>query len=91
MYTEAHEPPNRLLGVATLSANLNNSMVIVTQNTYWPNESMVKTNEFLVKNYFSNQTGFYGNPPKVSDPSLKFIESLQNLFLVKQLFKTNKI
>ena len=47
-------------------------MVIVTQNTYRPNESMVKTNEFSVKNYFSNPTGFFGNPPKVSDPSLKF-------------------
>ena len=29
---------------------------------------MVKTNEFSVKNHFSDPTGFNGNPPKVSDP-----------------------
>ena len=50
---------------------------------------MVKTDEFSVKNYVSNPTGFYGNPPKVSDHSLKFIESLQKFLLVKQHFKTN--
>ena len=37
---------------------------------------MVKINEFTVKNYFSNPTGFYVNPPEGSHHTMGIISEI---------------